>query len=730
MAVDKVYQEIYETLVKVKGAKEAQKQLEELDSQAKKTKKNLIDWNKVSFYDMGEHVSGPESQQVSTTEMVDTSSIREASETIHDLTEDYDFFASRIQESAMNTEVLRSIISSIENSLQMIDESVASTDAEQEQLNSLFTQYSDLLKDAYTTIDLAEARMAELATSTQEASNAVAEIATASPFSRITASLTALTPKITQMGENAKKSSGSAISQFKRFGFAVLGVRSAFSLFRKAMSSALASNAELGQKFNAIWAGIGNAIAPILERIINLILKAFSYLNIFIKAVSGGKVDLLANTSASAKSTAGSLKEANKYLAGFDELNNVDEQTGSGGSAGASVADPFAGIEVDTTWADRIQAFGEWVQINWPLVIGLLAGTWLAFSPLPEGFKIWDKLGIVLIIAGIAEGFKGIHDFVNGIKTGNLDLISQGLGEIALGIGLVSAGLLLLTEGMTGWFGIAIAIVFAFASYVVKHWDEIKEGFQILWDRIVEGVTQIKDWFVEKWGNIKYAVSECWKSIKDNWEALKQRLSDGAQAVKDWIVEKWGNIKSKFLEVKDGIVSAWDALKTKVQNVADKIKEKVQEIKDNFKEKVNNIIGFVESGINKIISGVNSLIRSLNRIHFSTPDWIPLIGGKSFGFNIGQINSVVLPRLDTGTNYVPSDQLAMIHKGEAVIPKKFNSQEYFGGNSEMAEKLDVLIEAVNNIDLHPYITVKDVGQASVSYQNSQYRLRGRSLVNG
>lgn len=728
--MDKVYQEIYETLVKVKGAKEAQKQLEELDSQAKKTKKNLIDWNKVSFYDMGEHVSGPESQQTSTTEMVDTTSIREASETIRDLTEDYDFFASRIQESAMNTDVLRSIISSIKNSLQMINESTASTDAEQEQLNTLATQYGDLLKDAYATLDIAEARMSELATSTQEASDAVAEIATASPFSRITASLTALTPKIAQMGENARKSSGSAISQFKRFGFAVLGVRSAFSLFRKTMSSAMASNAELGQKFNAIWAGIGNAIAPILERIINLILKAFSYLNIFIRAVSGGKVDLLANTSASAKSTAGSLKEANKYLAGFDELNNVDEQTGGGGSAGASVADPFAGIEVDTGWADRIQAFGEWVQINWPLVIGLLAGTWLAFSPLTEGFKIWDKLGIVLIIAGIAEGFKGIHDFVNGIKTGNLDLVAQGLREIALAIGLVSLGLMLLTNSMTGWYGIAIAIVLAFASYVIEHWDEIKEGFQILWDRIIEGVTQIRDWFVEKWNNISYAVSECWKSIKDNWEAMKQKISDGVTAVKDWFVEKWNNISYAWGEITKSMKDQWEGFKNKIKSGAEAIGGFFSGIWQGAKEMANNVIGYVESMINKVISGVNSLIRGINRIHFTTPDWIPLIGGKSFGFNIGQINSVSLPRLDTGTNYVPADQLAMIHKGEAVIPKKFNSQEYFGGNSEMAEKLDVLIEAVNNIDLHPYITVKDVGQASVSYQNSQYRLRGRSLVNG
>lgn len=557
----------------------------------------------------------------------------------------------------------------------------------------------------------------EVAQATQDLGSSVQETKQA---------FTGFTPTIKKMSNDAKATS----KNFARLGMTLLGVRSTYSLIRKAVNSALSSNEELANKMNAIWKSLGNALAPIVERLVNMILRAFTYLSIFIRTLSGGKIDLLAKTSDSAKSTAGSLKEANKYLAGFDELNNVDEQTGSGGSGGASISDPFADIEVDTTWADGIQAFGEWVKINWPLVIGLLAGTWLALQPCYSAFSLWEKTGIVLVIAGIAEGFKGIYDFVNGIKTGNLDLVSQGLKEIAIGIGLVSVGFLLLTEGMTGWFGIAIAIVFAFASYVVKHWDEIKEGFQILWDRIIEGVTQIRDWFVEKWNNISYAVSECWKSIKDNWEAMKQKISDGVTAVKDWFIEKWNNISYAWGEITKSMKDQWEGFKNKIKSGAEAIGGFFSGIWQGAKEMANNVIGYVESMINKAISGVNSLIRGLNRIHFTTPDWIPLIGGKSFGFNLGQINSVSLQRLDTGTNYVPSDQLAMIHQGEAVIPKKFNSQEYFGGNSEMAEKLDVLIEAVNNIDLQPYITVKDVGQASVKYQNSQYRLRGRSLVNG
>jgi hypothetical protein len=90
---------------------------------------------------------------------------------------------------------------------------------------------------------------------------------------------------------------------------------------------------------------------------------------------------------------------------------------------------------------------------------------------------------------------------------------------------------------------------------------------------------------------------------------------------------------------------------------------------------------------------------------------------------------IYLPRLATGTNYVPEDQVAMIHKGEAVIPKKFNSREYFGGgNEETNSKLDDILTAIGNIEINPYTTIRDVGKASLSYINAKSRQLGESVV--
>ena len=88
--------------------------------------------------------------------------------------------------------------------------------------------------------------------------------------------------------------------------------------------------------------------------------------------------------------------------------------------------------------------------------------------------------------------------------------------------------------------------------------------------------------------------------------------------------------------------------------------EGVKTIFSNIAQAIGNIF---KAPINFIIDLINVFIRGLNKIKI--PDWVPAVGGK--GINIPEI-----PKLAVGTNYVPQDTLAMVHKGEAVVPKKFN----------------------------------------------------------
>lgn len=78
---------------------------------------------------------------------------------------------------------------------------------------------------------------------------------------------------------------------------------------------------------------------------------------------------------------------------------------------------------------------------------------------------------------------------------------------------------------------------------------------------------------------------------------------------------------------------------------------------------------FFKGFINIIIKGINTVIGGLNKVKFDIPDWVPVIGGKEFGFNIKEI-----PLMAKG-GVVDKPTLAMVGEAgkEAVMPLENNT---------------------------------------------------------
>ena len=146
--------------------------------------------------------------------------------------------------------------------------------------------------------------------------------------------------KAKKESDGLNKSIKKGIKKIGGMALAVLGVRGAYSLVRRAVNACLSSNEELSKKMTAIWNTLGTIMEPVVTAMINAIYKILAYINYFVKAITG--IDFVANANAKAiaKQAAAtdkltkSTNAANKALAGFDEMNVLQDPSTASSSAG------------------------------------------------------------------------------------------------------------------------------------------------------------------------------------------------------------------------------------------------------------------------------------------------------------------------------------------------------------------------------------------------------------
>lgn len=212
-----------------------------------------------------------------------------------------------------------------------------------------------------------------------------------------------------------------------------------------------------------------------------------------------------------------------------------------------------------------------------------------------------------------------------------------------------------------------------------------------LWGLIEDAWNDVVDWWHEvayedgKF-TIKGLLNGIWEALKNIGQWIKEHIFQpfidgfkkafGIASPSKVMAEQGGFVIDGLLNgIKKGIqpiIDLFTKLKEKIENILKKISEFVSNvfagnwedawngIKDIFKDVWNGIIGFLEKAVNFIIDGINWMISKLNTVHFETPDWMPLIGGKSFGISIPTLASVQLPRLASGAVIPPNREFMAV----------------------------------------------------------------------
>lgn len=338
----------------------------------------------------------------------------------------------------------------------------------------------------------------------------------------------------------------------------------------------------------------------------------------------------------------------------------------------------------------------------------------------------WIKLTALKIKDKAVDMAKGLKDFVVNMALATKELISQGIqwtvqtaSKVADTAATVAhtAATTLATAATTA-FGVAMSILTSPITLViaalaalglgiyelVKHWDTVKEAAGICWDWIVDKWQSAGEWFSGIWESITSAFSKFddWLQNIFNMDFSKSfgSLGDIMNAYVANVKNIFGDIKNIFGGLIDFITGIFSGDWEKAWNgIIDTFSGIFSLLADVAKAPLNLVIGFINGLITGVQSGINAIVRSVNKLSFKVPNWVPGIGGEDFGFHLPEANFSKIPYLAQGGYVKPNTpQLAMIgdnrHQGEVVAPEG-KLLDMAQKAAAMASSAELLAEAIS-----------------------------------
>lgn len=349
---------------------------------------------------------------------------------------------------------------------------------------------------------------------------------------------------------------GGLISGAKSFAMSLLGARGVYALLRKAVSAYMSENQQLSSTLSACWSGIGNALGPIIEKLINLVATAVAYVTQFLNLLG-----FVGKSTTKAISSAGGAasKETDKLkrqLASFDELNILsDNKSDSSGGGGASTD---TGSLPDVTMPDWVKLMvdqlksGQWAEaaktltselnamvasVDWT-GIGTKAAYYLdgALTFLATAITTFDWFGLG---TGLGEG---INSIIHNVDWANLGIV-LGAKFIAL------FGLLGGLVSTIDWPGLGSAIADAFSGlWNAVDWAQAGQTLSNGLIGVLNGLSSaIKNVDWQKIGN---DVATFIANV--DWSGVFTALSDGIGAACGGLAAfLWGLIEDAWGSVVD-----------------------------------------------------------------------------------------------------------------------------------------------------------------------------------
>lgn len=477
---------------------------------------------------------------------------------------------------------------------------------------------------------------------------------------------------------------------------------------------ARAAVARLKAAFLTLAQPILQVVIPVFVKLVNILTQVVTAIAKFFGMLSGkswsaqkSAAQGLNEEQKALEGVGSAAEDASKSMASFDEINQLTDNSasaaggGAGGAASTEIAPDFSNLDMaedklhdilglvgaiaagllawkiaslftndlSKIWGIALAVAGAFALVYFWLdawnngidlqnflgmfagLAALAGGLALAFGP--------TAAAIALVVGGLAMLVVGIKDVIeNGFNLENTLTIITGLLAAGLGISILTGS----------WIPLLIASIVAILVALVSftgHGEELINGLK----NVIEGFGKFfKGVFT---GDMKLAcegIKQIWEGLKQTWNAIVNSIKDAWNMFITWLQSKSPAIAAIFQTYGKYVSDLYKSIKDILQGVIDFVvgvftgdwTKAWDGIKEIFKGIWNSIVAIIEAEINFIIDGVNLLISALNTIHFDIPEWVPLIGGKSFGINIPLVSQVALPRLAEGAVIPPNREFLAV----------------------------------------------------------------------
>ena len=451
--------------------------------------------------------------------------------------------------------------------------------------------------------------------------------------------------------------------------------------------------------FGKLRASIERAFAPITSHVATALNGIVRGLTSFVNDAGAVIAALFGTVQEKAVVTAAKTGKAlRRSLADFDEIDRLNG--GSGGGGGSTV-----------TWKTISQPLTPELQKTVDAIKAILAPLQaISFDRAKAAFR---DLGAAIADLGKTVGAGLSWAWQNVLVPLAQWTIESAVNALSAAFSALNAILAPVLAGIRSLLPAFQPVLAFFRDTAVQTLGLVQSAFQKLTAAFVN--SGISDTLRLLGAAVSTALSRVVSVaavLRDQWAALMGGFGSAVASTVQSVLTVLSGLAAFLSGAFTGNWSrAWNGLKTV------------------FKGFVNGILGLVNAMLSGLVGGINAAVKALNRLRLTTPDWLPGIGGKTFGMAIPTLPVPQIPYLAKGA-VLPANApfLAVVgdqNHGTNIEAPLATIQEAVAsvllpGQNEANQLLAQLLSAVAGIRVGD----DTIGRAAQRWQRQRLRAEG------